>query len=102
MFLRMRLVGGVVILLAAAVVLAQPPGGPGGKKGKGGFGGPPGLGRGGFGGPGGLPGAAGLLRIPEVRKELATTDEQNKKIDTLLDDLQEKLRTSMGAIDFRE
>lgn len=98
MLLRPRLFGGLVILALGAVVLAQPPGGPGGK-GKGGFGGP-GFGRGGFAGPG-MPGTAGLLRIPEVRKELVTTEQQNKQLDDLLAELQEQMRGSFG-IDFRE
>src|SRR5437899_116821 len=96
MLLRPRIAGVVVLFVITAVVLAQPPGGPGGK-GKGGFGGP-----GFFRGPGGMPGLAGLLRIPEVRKELATTDPQNKKLDDLLGELQEQMRASFGAVDFRE
>src|SRR5437867_4341392 len=98
MLRRTRLVGGFAFLLMAAVVLAQPPGGPGGPggKGKGGFGGP-GFGRV-FGGPG-MGGAAGLLRMPEVRKEIATTEQQNKQIDALLSELQEQMRP---PFDFRE
>jgi Spy/CpxP family protein refolding chaperone len=52
---------------------------------------PGGRGRGGFGGRGG-PAAmfnspTALLRMPEVRKELNTTDEQNKEVDAALQEL---------------
>lgn len=73
---RPTLLIGLAALLSAAAGLAQPPGGPA----RGGFrfdaiGPPP------FGGPASV---AGLLRMAEVRKELATTEPQNKQIDSLL------------------
>lgn len=42
--------------------------------------------RGGFGGPGGMMGSpVGLLRMPEVRKELSLTEEQNKQVEAALE-----------------
>lgn len=84
---RRFLEGGVLVLLMAAAVTAQPPGRRGG-----------GFGRRGFGGPGDMPNsAAALLRMPEVRQELATSDEQNKQIDETLAALGEQMRASFGS-----
>src|SRR5438067_9049073 len=98
MSLRPRLTLGLAALLIAAVALAQPPGGRGpGRGGRGGFGGP------GFFGPGGGPASvAALLRMPEVRKELGTSEPQNKQIDAVLAEQQEQMRASFGAINFQE
>jgi spore coat protein CotH len=74
--------------------LAQPPGGRG--PGRGGFGGP------GFGPPGGPASSAMLLRLPEVRKELGTSEPQNKQIDALHAEQQDQMRASFGAINFQE
>src|SRR5262245_41394161 len=82
--------GGLVVLLIGTMAVTQPPRGPGG-----GVRGP------GFGGPAGL-GLAGLLGIPEVRKELGTSEEQNKQIDDLSGELQEQLRASFGNLDFQQ
>lgn len=68
------LLGAVAVVLMVSLVSAQ--------------GQPRGRGRGGFGGRGGggmFGGPSALLRMPEVRKELATTDEQNKEIDAALE-----------------
>lgn len=54
-----------------------------------------------FGGPGMMQGPAMLLRSPEVRKELGTSEAQNQKLDKLVDELDGQLRASFGAIDFR-
>ena len=64
-----------MLLLAVQVASAQP---PGGGRGRGGFGGGPG-------GPGGGPvPELMLLRIPEVREELGTKEDQNKQLDELI------------------
>lgn len=100
MSLRPWLGIGLAALFVAAVALAQPPGGRG--PGRGGFG-PPGFGPPMFGGPFGMPAsAAALLRMPEVRKELGTTDAQNKQIDALLAEQQEQMRAAFGAVNFQE
>src|SRR5262245_1041951 len=82
---------GLVVLVTVSVAAAQPPGPPGG------------FGRPGFAPPKVMPGSAAmLLGIPEVRKELSTSDTQNKQIDELLPDLQEKMRAAFGSLNFQE
>ena len=76
---RTSLLGVLILLLAVQVASAQP---PGGGRGRGGF-------RGGPGGPGGGPmPELMLLRIPEVREELGTKDDQNKQLDELFASMQ--------------
>ncbi|MBI3469584.1 MAG: hypothetical protein HY000_41820 [Planctomycetes bacterium] len=82
MLRRVVVMGGVAIVMIASLTLAQPPG----RQGRG-FG---------FGGQGGQGSGAMLLATPDVRKELGTSEEQNKKIDDLLADLQEQMRESFG------
>lgn len=80
------LLGGFLVLLLSSAVSAQPPGRRGGA-----------FGRRGFGGPGDMQNSsAALLRLPEVRQELATSDEQNKQIDETLAALGEQMRASFG------
>lgn len=72
--LRTRSVlGALAMVLTASLVMAQEQPGRGRR---GGFGG------GGFGGMMGSP--VGLLRMPEVRKELSLTEDQNKQVDEAL------------------
>lgn len=79
------------MLLIALAASAQPPGRRGGDFGWRGFG------RRGFGGPGEMQNSpAALLRMPEVRQELATSDKQNKQIDETLAALGEQMRASFG------
>lgn len=73
--------GALVVVLAASAAWAQPGGGQG---------------RGFFGGPGRPQSGVMLLAIDEVRTELATTSEQNSKIDELSDDLREQARDAFG------
>ncbi len=80
---RRTMVGGLLLLLIASAVSAQQP--P--RRGPGGFG---------FGGMRGEASPATLLAIPEVRKELATTDEQNTRIDECIAALQEQSRAIFG------
>src|SRR5581483_5376200 len=83
---RRILFGGLLFLLIPSTVSAQQP--P--QRGRGGFG------RGfGFGRDEASPGA--LLAMREVRKELATTDEQNKQIDEASSGLQEQTRSLFGS-----
>ena len=89
MLRRAVVMGGVAMTMIASLTLAQQPK----RQGRGGFG---------FGGPGGQGSGAMLLATPEVRKELGTSDEQNKQIDGLLEDLQEQMRASGGNINFQE
>ncbi len=82
---RLRIVAVLAGLLLAAPALsqAQGPGGGGGGR------------RGGFGGggiQGGNIGAAGLLRIEEVQKELGVTDEQKAELTKIM----ESMRTAGG------
>lgn len=78
----------MITALITALASAQEPKAPR----RGGFGG-----GGGFGGPGGAGGSSAmLLGMPEVKTELGTSDEQNKKIEALLADLQEQMRASFG------
>lgn len=42
-----------------------------------------------------------LLRMPEVRKELGTSDKQNKLIDELIADVQKQFQASFAGIDFQ-
>jgi len=74
---RIGLVGGLVVVLAASVY-AQPPGG----------------GRG-F-GRGTPQSAAMLLGMEEVRAELETTDEQNKQLEELTADVRSRMREAFG------
>lgn len=80
----------LAVVLTASLAMAQdgpPPGGP----------------RGGFGGGGAMQGLPiALLRITEVRKELSTTDEQNKQLDALGEEVQGKLTTSFAGVNPRE
>src|SRR5688500_1753582 len=86
--LRYVCAGGLGALIFLSAAFAQFPGGPG---------------RGpGFGGPRGPQSAVMLLGIPEVRKELGTSETQNKQIDELFADFQEKMRASFAGLDFRE
>jgi hypothetical protein len=72
--------------------------GGGGRGGFGFFGG-----GGGFGGPGGTTSAAMLLAIPEVRKELSITPEQEGLLDDLRADLQKEMEGMFGNFgNFRE
>ncbi|HEX7446238.1 MAG TPA: hypothetical protein VF306_01765 [Pirellulales bacterium] len=75
----------LLLLMAASAVLAQPPGRRGG-----------GFGRRGFGGDENQASAAALLRMPEVRRELGVSDEQNSQVDEALAALNEQLRASFG------
>ena len=79
MLRRVVVMGAVAIVMITSLTLAQPPG----RQGRG-FG---------FGGQGS---GAMLLAIPEVRKELGTSEDQNKKIDELLAGLQDQMRESFG------
>jgi hypothetical protein len=73
-------------LMLAAVAVAQPPQRQ-----------PGGGGRGGFGGPGGMGGAVGLVGMPEVKKELALTEAQDKSITELGEKLREDARSGGGG-----
>jgi enterochelin esterase-like enzyme/Spy/CpxP family protein refolding chaperone len=84
------LVGGLLFLLVTSAVAAQEP--P--RRGPGGFGRGFGFGREAEASPG------TLLAMPQVRKELATTDEQNQQIDEAVSGLQEQTRSLFG--NFRE
>jgi hypothetical protein len=88
MLRRSSLVAGVMMVLMVSMASAQQRGGRGGR---GGFGGP-GMRGPGF-GPGGMSSAM-LLRIPEVREELSTSEEQNTKIDEVLDEMQESMQAA--------
>jgi hypothetical protein len=92
----MTVVAAVLVCLALPALSQQQPGGkgqpggPGGQGGgRGGFGGG-GFGGGGFGGGAGL---LGLLRVPEVQKELELVDEQM----TAIAKLQEEARAAFGG-----
>ncbi len=87
----------VSLILATALASAQPPRGPG-------FGGP------GFGPPpSGLPGMPGrgmgpasnlmLLGMPEVKKELDFTEQQQEKLDKVFSKSQEQQREAMAGFD---
>ncbi|HEX5446728.1 MAG TPA: Spy/CpxP family protein refolding chaperone [Pirellulales bacterium] len=80
MFIKPGLVASLLLMLVASVS-AQPPGRRGG-----------GFGRRGFGMDDAQASASALLRMPEVRKELETTDEQNSQIDEALAALNEQMR----------
>lgn len=83
-----------MMVLMVSMASAQQRGG--GRRGPGfggGFGGP-GMRGPGF-GPGGMSPAM-LLRIPEVREELGANEEQNTKIDEILDEMQESMRAAFG------
>lgn len=87
---RRTLLGGLFLLLAASTVSAQqaPPRGPGGFNRGFGF---------------RRDAAASpetLLAMPEVRKELVSSDEQNKQIDNAITELQGQMRSLFG--NFRE
>ena len=83
---------GVVLAVLATVALSQEPRGR--ARGPGGFM---------FAGPGGQQGSAVMLvGMPEVQQELAVSDEQRKRVDELMGNLQEQMRTSIGNIDFQE
>ncbi|MGH7192003.1 MAG: hypothetical protein ACREJM_00540, partial [Candidatus Saccharimonadales bacterium] len=84
MLRRWSMAGGLLLLVASAA-LAQPPGGRGG-----------GFGRRGFGPDETQGSAAALLRMPEVRKELGVSEEQNAQIDQTLAALSEQTRASFG------
>ncbi|HET6879541.1 MAG TPA: alpha/beta hydrolase-fold protein [Pirellulales bacterium] len=86
MLSRQMLVGGLLLFLITSVVSAQQP--P--RRGPGGFGRGFGFGR----EAEALP--ATLLAMPEVRKELATRDEQNKQLDEASSALQEQTRSAFG------
>jgi hypothetical protein len=92
MLRHVRAIGPATILVAVFGVFAQPPGGPP----PGGFRGP------GFGGPPGQESLVMLLRMPEVRKELGISDQQNRRIDELTADLQKQLQASFGSVNFQE
>lgn len=87
MLRRSSFVAGLMMVLMVSMASAQQRGG------RGGFGGPgmrgPGFGRGGM-------SSAMLLRIPEVREELGTNEEQNAKIDEILDEMQESMQAAFG------
>lgn len=87
---RPTLVGGLLFLLITSAVSAQQP--P--QRGPGGFNRGFGFGREAEAFPG------TLLAMPEVRKELATRDEQNKQIDEAISGLQAQTRSLYG--NFRE
>ena len=89
MLRRLGVMAMAATLLIVSVVPAQPPGGPG----PGGFGGP------GFGRPGGFAESPlMLLSMPEVRKELGTSDGQNKQLDALLAEVQKQTRAAFEKI----
>jgi hypothetical protein len=86
-FTRVSMLTAIALLGVAVTVLAQQPGqrgpgGPGGPGGRGGFGG--------FGGFGGMTSKMGLLRIPEVRKELELADEQVAELDKFSEEMRAK------------
>ena len=90
MWARGMTICGCVCLLLAGGLAAQERGG---------------FGRGGF-GPGmrfnmGSPNV-GLLRNPEVRKELTLRDDQTKALDSLLDETEEQMRNSFAMPNFQE
>ncbi len=94
---------GLLVLSVASSGWTQepPPPGPGGFPPPGGFGPPPGAF--GFGPPGAADGStAGLLRIPEVQKELALTDEQSAQVEKASREFEESTRATFSAIDFQE
>ena len=78
----------LMLIVSLASAQEQPRG-----RGRGGFGG----GRG-FGGPGGgmFNSPVALLGMPEVRKELNTTEEQNKQIDDVVEEMRESTRGAFG------
>lgn len=88
MLSRRMLVGGLVVLLITSAASAQQP--P--RRGPGGFNRGFGFGREADASPG------TLLAMPEVRKELATNDEQNKRIDEALAELQKQTRSAFGNL----
>ncbi|MGH7138223.1 MAG: hypothetical protein ACREHD_20925, partial [Pirellulales bacterium] len=90
MLRRRMLVGGLLFLLITSAVSAQQP--P--RRGPGGFNRGFGLGREVEATPG------TLFAMPEVRKELATSDAQNKQLDEAVSELQEQTRSAFG--NFRE
>jgi len=75
------------LVLAPAMVLAQPPGGPGGGPGGPGF----------FGGPGGG-GMLGLVTRDEVQEEIQLVDEQREKVRTIVEESGEKMRDEMRTL----
>lgn len=85
-FSRLAPAAAMVFALATAAT-AQPPGG-----GPGGFGG-----RGGFGGPGGGGGLGMLLRSEEVRTELELQDDQVEKLQSIEEEMRDKIREEMGG-----
>jgi Spy/CpxP family protein refolding chaperone len=93
MLRRDVLIAGMLVVLGsiAMTASAQPPGGPGG--------GVPGGGM--FMIRGGGPGAM-LLRIAEVQRELNLSSEQKQQIETLLADAVQKVRVSLGQVNFQD
>lgn len=91
-----------VVLLALAVSLAPAQERRG--TGRGGFGGAGGGGFGaqGFGMPGGMQASSSmLLGMPEVREELALSDDQKKQWETLSEEIREQGRAAFGNFDFQ-
>lgn len=53
-------------------------------------------------GPPGSEGGANLLALPEVKKELALTEDQIKQVDEVVSELRTKIRDSFQGINFQE
>lgn len=87
MLRQVSAIGLAILVVAIGEVSAQPPGG---------FRGP------GFGGPPGQESLVMLLRMPEVRKEIAASDKQNKLIEELIADLQKQIQASVAGINFQQ
>jgi len=98
---RHLLLCGCALTLIAAVAFSQDRGGP--RFGPPGFGpGGPGFGPPGF-GPGGMPVSnAMLLAMPEVAKELAVSEAQQKQVSEVLGEMQDQMRTAFENLNLQE
>jgi hypothetical protein len=90
------LAAAAVISATACAVAQQPrqPGQPGGERGRGG---PPGGGFGMFGGGGGFTSRLSLLRITEVKRELALEEEQIAELEKVSEELRAKYPSPFGG-----